>query len=173
MSSRGRKVGAVGLVAPFPLSASTPLDRILATLPQQTTLLPSHTGRHDQNQPYTAAVSLRGVEAVEEAREAVAGWAREARPGAATGVSVARGPVTLPLSYPHLFTGGRGEVAAMTTWDTGSQVGEALDQLAAQAARVNIGKLHRFEEAGLEEDEWREAVEAIASLGEAYREERI
>ena len=60
-------------------------------------------------------------------------------------------------------------VPMMTSWQSSKAVGEALRPLAQRMAKINLHKMHRFEEAGLEEDELREVVEDLTALYQCYQ----
>ena len=72
----------------------------------------------------------------------------------------------------HNLTEVRGvdAVSALTSWQSSTDgVGMTVKSLAERSAKINLNKLHRFQEAGLENDELVEITESLQSLYECYR----
>ncbi len=95
----------------------------------------------------------------------------------ATGVSVAEGtPLPTGRPFPRILGEGAASsssTSALTTWRSGAtEAGGFCRSLAERAGkvRVNGGRLHRFSEAGLEEDELREVVEGLEATADCYFE---
>ena len=57
---------------------------------------------------------------------------------------------------------------ALTSWETGPAARASLMNLTSRAGRVNLAKVHRLAESGLEAEEWREAVESLSQHCELY-----
>ena len=106
-----------------------------------------------------------------------------------TGASVTHSPCPTGMPFPHLFgpqvdADGRvgsnkeerpsymgvKETSVATAWQCSEGAGQHCRSLADRAGRVKLGKLHRFTEAGLEEDELRETVENLHQLADCYSE---
>ena len=94
-------------------------------------------------------------------------------------------PVSTGKPFPHIFNktvSSLGEISeeerrenvgvtfttALTSWETGPAAQASLQCLTSRAGRVNLGKLHRLAESGVETDEWREALENLTHHSELY-----
>ena len=51
--------------------------------------------------------------------------------------------------------------------------GTAVAGLAAQAGRLQLGKVHRLVESGVEGEEWEEALEGLRQLADSYTEDEL
>ena len=52
-------------------------------------------------------------------------------------------------------------------------MGLAIKNIASRCGKINLNKLHRFRDAGLENDELLETTEELLSLYECYEEDTI
>ena len=111
---------------------------------------------------------------------------RSARPVAAY-LFTRPAPTTAP--FPHIFGpaveefgtvgGGRPEgrgvtfTTQLTAWAAGPTAGTAVAGLAAQAGRLQLGKVHRLVESGVEGEEWEEALEGLRQLADSYTEDEL
>ncbi|XP_067665143.1 protein misato homolog 1-like [Haliotis asinina] len=88
--------------------------------------------------------------------------------------------------YPHVFSSkvsssgficdkdrtsyqGVESVPAMTSLQSNSSVYDLTSSLHNEASRFNIKKHHHYLEAGLEEDEYRETLDSVTTLGQCYK----
>lgn len=198
----GRKIAALGVKMPFPLKKNCTLEETLSTLTPSTPLLQSHSSQTSPDVSVLSVRGLgnttlctreglmgqyRGCSTAQDVLEV---WSKTCSPRTLAVSSVTKLPARVGKPFPHIFKeevnvdgevvkgsrrSGQGveSLPMMTSWETGSDVGTTLRGLAAQAARIKLDKLHRMKEAGLEEEEWNEAVEALATLGEAYSDSDI
>ena len=56
----------------------------------------------------------------------------------------------------------------LTSWQSSNGVGLMVKSLAERSGKINLNKLHRFQDAGLENDELLETTESLISLYECY-----
>jgi len=191
----GRKIAALGVKIPLPISKNLTLEETLSTLTPTTPLLASHS---PQTPPDVSVLSVRGLantklctreglvgqyRGCSSAQDVFSVWSKICSPRTLAVSTVTKLPASVAKPFPHIFKqevdeGGEvlkgsrrsdqgvKSVPMMTSWETGRDVGTTLRGLAAQAARIKLDKLHRMREAGLEEEEWNEAVEVLATLGE-------
>ena len=71
----------------------------------------------------------------------------------------------------HDFAEVRGvnAVSSLTSWQSSTDgVGMMVKSLAERTSKINLNKLHRFQDAGLENDELIETTESLQSLYECY-----
>ena len=59
----------------------------------------------------------------------------------------------------------------LTAWSAGPEAGVAVAGLAQQASKLQLGKVHRLVESGVELEEWEEALENLRELADCYTEE--
>ena len=60
-------------------------------------------------------------------------------------------------------------VPVLTSWQSSNGAGLLVKSLAERSGKINLNKLHRFKDAGLENDELLETTESLASLFECYK----
>ena len=94
-------------------------------------------------------------------------------------------PVSTGKPFPHIFNktvSSLGELSdeeraenlgvmfstAMTSWETGPAAQSSLQCLLARGLKLSLAKLHRLTESGLEEEEWKEALESLTQHSELY-----
>ena len=94
-------------------------------------------------------------------------------------------PVSTGKPFPHIFNktvSCLGELSdqeraenlgvmfstAMTSWETGPAAQSSLQCLLARGLKLSLAKLHRLTESGLEEEEWKEALESLTQHSELY-----
>ena len=61
----------------------------------------------------------------------------------------------------------------MTSVQSSNGMGLALKNIAVRCGKINLNKLHRFRDAGLENDELLETTEELTNLYECYEEDNI
>jgi len=64
-------------------------------------------------------------------------------------------------------------VPVLTSLQSSSAVGFAMKSLAERCGKINLNKLHRFQEAGLDNDELIETTEGLINLYECYEDDNI
>ena len=69
-----------------------------------------------------------------------------------------------------MLASGVSSVPVLTSLQSSNGVGIALNSLAQRCKKINLNKLHRFQEAGLESDELLETTEELVNLYECYEE---
>jgi len=62
-------------------------------------------------------------------------------------------------------------VTQLTAWSAGPEAGAAVSGLAQKASKLQLGKVHRLTESGVEVEEWEEALESLRELADCYSEE--
>lgn len=129
--------------------------------------------------------------------EAVRLWLGSQFGGTSSGSALIAKPLPLSKPFPQIFApfvgpsgrrlrpappanpssrgcGGGATAAAvhsapvLSAWQSSAGVGAAVDALQRRAAKLNLHKLHRFADAGLEADELAEAIEDLRSCAQAY-----
>ncbi len=73
----------------------------------------------------------------------------------------------LSLSHP-----GVDRVPVMTSLQCTQSVGDLLTKLHDYSSRLNIAKFHKYLEAGLEADEFKETLDSLKTLAENYEDNR-
>ena len=61
-------------------------------------------------------------------------------------------------------------VPVLTSLQSSQEMGSAIKNIAGRCGKINLNKLHRFRDAGLENDELLETTEELISLYECYEE---
>ena len=97
----------------------------------------------------------------------------EVMPKTATAVTMSRNPVQVDRPYPSLFKtligDGNAKICpSLTLWQSSRNSGKIVKNLAERTAKVNLHKMHRFEESGLEQDELTAVIEDLITLSECY-----
>ena len=112
----------------------------------------------------------RRCDSVSEALELYFG-SGESSP-APTGVSASEVALPTVRPFPRILEGAEaeGSASALTCWESSSAAGRLCRSLAQRGAKVSLGRMHRFAEAGLEEDELREVLERLEATADAYLE---
>lgn len=64
-------------------------------------------------------------------------------------------------------------VPVMAGLHTSAEIAPGLAKLHAEAAKIKYQRLHQFKSAGLESDDFKEALEKILELKECYEDEYI
>lgn len=107
---------------------------------------------------------------------------RDARP---VGTFLFTKPVPTGRPFPHIFSPlvdpygsvcmetrrhnqGVEFTTQVTGWEAGPTAGGAVVSLTKAATRINLHKVHRLGESGVEQEEWEEAVERIRDLADSY-----
>ncbi len=102
------------------------------------------------------------------------GFYDRAFPNTATAVTISKTAAQVGRPYPEFFktpVGANPEMkttSTLTSWQSSKKSGKIARCLADRSAKVNLNKMHRFEEAGLEQDELTEVVEDLVRLAENY-----
>lgn len=108
-------------------------------------------------------------------------------PRVASSVQTARTPINVCKPFPHIFdkrvtpSGLMGDsdrdenvgvdsVASLTSLQSSGGCGDLLNTVVARARRINLHKMHRFQEAGLEDDDFSEVLEGLEQLADCYKE---
>ncbi len=110
-------------------------------------------------------------------------------PSTATGITVNESTCGLAMPFPskmfdhtlfssngHRLTSSQGSgtgvtsIPSMTLWQSSEGAGNHCKILYERGRRINLGRFHKFKEAGLEEDEFAEVIEGLARLSECYVE---
>merc|ERR1711890_129743 len=68
---------------------------------------------------------------------------------------------------------GVNSVPVLTSLQSSHEMGLAIKNIASRCGKINLNKLHRFRDAGLENDELLETTEELISLYECYEEDTI
>ncbi len=61
-------------------------------------------------------------------------------------------------------------VPVMTSLQSTPSVGQLLSSLHQHAVQLDLSRLHKFTDAGLEADEWKESLDTLLSLAHNYEE---
>ncbi len=75
--------------------------------------------------------------------------------------------------YPRLFGVGeenRESISTLTYWQSSESASLYLSSLSDRGRKINLHKMHRFEEAGLEQDELAAIVDGLADVRDNYKE---
>jgi len=127
----------------------------------------------------------------ETVQEALALSLSRSFPSVVSGAVTSKATLPTGAPFPHVFKRevsvagqisssqqrkeGKGveRVAALAAWQSSKGAGEHCSSLEKRAAKVNLNKFHRFMEAGLEEDDYKECLETLAELADCYTESDI
>ena len=60
---------------------------------------------------------------------------------------------------------------AMTCWSAGPESHHSLASLNARAAKVNLAKLHRLTESGVDSEDWSDALETLRQQIDNFSED--
>lgn len=93
-------------------------------------------------------------------------------------------PLPLKCPFPKIFdagklgqwksagtgAGGGGGVSSMAIWHSSERgIGQSVKSWAARAAKINLNKLPKFQDCGLEQDSLLQTVEELTQLSECYK----
>ena len=83
-------------------------------------------------------------------------------------------PISAP--YPKIFTDPNQQNSSLpilTSWNSSKGSGTMLRKMSDRVTRINLNKLHRFEEAGLEADDLAEVLEDLDSAAKCYEPDSL
>ena len=91
-----------------------------------------------------------------------------------------RSPMPLKCPFPDIFdhnsqpppprSGSSGSISAMALWQSSELgIGQTVKSLAGRAGKVNLNKLPKFMDCGLEQDTLVQTVEELTQLSECYK----
>jgi len=91
-------------------------------------------------------------------------------PSTRVGMTSAEAAVSVSTPFPQIFRQLDGETSkpVLSAWSSSSGSGGMLRKMCARLAKINLGKLHRFREAGLESDDIETILEDLDSLAKAF-----
>ena len=72
--------------------------------------------------------------------------------------------------WTNLIGNGVTSIPVLTSLQSSGAVGLAVKSLAERSGKINLNKLHRFQDAGLENDELLETIEGLTNLYESYED---
>lgn len=90
----------------------------------------------------------------------------------ATAVTSSQIPVQAGTPFPsHIAhnTTDKKALPVMSLWQSSRSSGKIVESLADRCQKIKLAKLHRFTEAGLEQDEFESIIEDLHQLSEAYK----
>ena len=95
-------------------------------------------------------------------------------PKTASAVTLSQCPVPIGAPYPsHIIDApfwqpSEKEISLMTLWQSSRNSGQILRELTKRTSKVNLAKLHRFQEGGLDQDSLTEILENLHKASECY-----
>lgn len=168
LNAFGRKAANLNLYAPVP-AAGTPLD---FSYFEDSLRLTPHTKTFDVESTWRQSVSMRGRR---EAR--MTETLDQLFPKTLTAMTASRCPIQVGAPYPaHIFSPSSLEdsvektLPALTLWQSSRESGNIIQALVDRCAKINLNKLHKFQDAGLDQDGLLEVIEALSSLSDCYKE---
>ena len=60
-------------------------------------------------------------------------------------------------------------LTTVSLWQSSKNSGNLVKSLVDRCRKINLSKLHRFQEAGLDQDSLQEAIEGLNALSDCYR----
>ena len=96
-------------------------------------------------------------------------------PDTRVGVTSAEDGASISSPYPKIFAQQDGDTSkpVLTAWSSSTGLGGMLRKMSGRLAKINLGKLHRFGEAGLESDDIEAILEDLDSLAKAYEPDAL
>jgi len=90
------------------------------------------------------------------------------------GVTSIESPQQIVSPYPKIFANESTveSTTLATSWQSSRSIGCLIDKTTCRLERTNLSKLHRFNEAGLEQDDLAEVIEDLKTLGNCYTPEK-
>jgi hypothetical protein len=91
-------------------------------------------------------------------------------PDAKVGITSAESALPVAIPYPKILSAlpDGEEVAALTAWTATRSSGGMIRKMADRVAKLNLNKLHRFREAGLEADDVADFLEDLDTMAKCY-----
>ncbi|XP_014666318.1 PREDICTED: protein misato homolog 1-like [Priapulus caudatus] len=186
LNARGRKLAALGIALPFPMRDNASLLKTLTGLGRNlpwTMLTPQCTSSHGPAQMTT----LRGVPPQDGGTGSamLRSYLEDVCPRQLSGGMVVSEPCKVSSPFPHIFRPdiscagllsdrerpmmqGVSSVPAMSCLSSASDISNMLSSLHGAAKRYNIHKFHKFVEAGLDVDDFKETMDCLETLITCY-----
>jgi len=178
LSGYGRKIANLKIVFPFPKPQKESLNQFLNsyTLDDFTSISPH--AYHDKNladSVWCQSVSSRGVLGSEAVNIDFLGYFDRTMNGTATAVTTSRCPIPIGPPFPnHLLNSSYWDqcdktLPMVSLWQSSKNSGNLVKSLVERCSRIKLHKLHRFTEAGLDEDTFQETLEGLHAFSECYQ----
>jgi len=178
LSSYGRKIANLELVFPFPKPSKEKLNPFLNSYTLSDTISISPHACFDKNSVdsvWCQSVSSRGILGSEAANMDFLGYFDRIMHKTATAVTTSRCPVPVGWPFPnHLSNSSYWNhtdktLPMVSLWQSSKNSGNIVSSLAERCSRIKLQKLHRFTEAGLDEDSLQETIEGLHTLSDCYQ----
>jgi hypothetical protein len=109
------------------------------------------------------------------AEEAFRHYYRLRLPRTQTGVATSPAWCSTANPFPRILkentkSGEAQKMATLTSWQSSNSAAGYVQSLCDRAGKINLHKLHRFQESGLEQDELKCVVDRLSDVSENYRE---
>ena len=110
--------------------------------------------------------------ACDSPEEALRTHYRMRSPRTLTGVSTSPAACPMKKPFPRILKDGTPEssMSTLTSWQSSDLAANHVSSLNDRARKINFHKMHKFEEAGLDQDELTSVVEQLADLADTCRE---
>jgi len=192
LNAYGRKIASLDLAAPFPKPIHEKLSTYLkhqtnpgltsyeCDLPQFITLNP-----HSKSNPPTVwnqMINSRGITGSNSANLDFLEFYSRTMPTTLTNVINSETAVQVGLPFPNHTIGSSfwkpdeniywdsvgKTMPTLTSWNSNPTSGDIVKVISERARKVKLAKMHRFQDAGLEQDDYDSMIESLTSLSECY-----
>lgn len=168
LSAFGRKVANVYLGAPVP---RTDLD--FDFLKSSLSLTP-HTNNFEAESVWSQSVSFRGRQ---DPKLSIMEMLDQSFPKTLSAMTTSKCAMQVGAPYPsHMFSPiswsdptEKKTIPTVTLWQSSRGSGNILQSLVDRCARINLNKLHKFQDAGLDQDGLLETIEDLSTLSDCYK----
>lgn len=182
LNAYGRKIASLELIAPFPkpiyeklntyLKSLEPSDRIFQDY--QIPISP-HADLASFN--WHQSVATRGISGTDACNLDFLEFYSKNMPQTSTSVITSNNGIQVGLPFPHHiietttpFWDSKSKIIpTMTSWNSNPTSGSIAKTLSERLQKIKLAKMHRFQDAGLEQEEYEAVVENLTVLSECYQ----
>lgn len=164
LATHGRSVAAMSACLPVRFDNKTPNLTNLVELTPNYDVLKS-------NDVWTQSVSARGLPGNENHLNLL-GYYDDNMSMTKTAVTCAANPCQVDKPFPsEMFEKDLKTMPVLTTWQSSRGAGGIVFHLAERMSKIKLQKVHKFEEAGLEQEDLTAATEDLRQLYDCYRKQ--
>ena len=178
LNAYGRKIASLELVAPFPKPIHGKLNTYLKSQPDgifQDYQIP--ISPHADLAPFNwhQSIGTRGISGTDAANLDFLEFYSRTMPQTSTSVITSNNGIQVGLPFPHHiieppFWDSKSKIIpTVTSWNSNPSSGNIAKTLSERLRKIKLSKMHRFQDAGLEQEEFEAVVENLTVLSECYQ----
>lgn len=168
LNSFGRKFACLQLGAPFSK------QHLNDDLTKKISCLSPHISKVDLSNVWCQSASFRGAPPSGVSSLELLAYFDRVMPKTATAVTTSKCPLQVGAPFPsHIIDSANWDkvdktVPVLTLWQSSQESGQIVQALAERSSKINLNKLHRFQEAGLDQDSLKESIEDLRKQADCY-----